>query len=161
MDLSLNEVFGRYWDCFYRHLKDLLVFSICYFLDFICLHLSGFLIFWISVFRFYEAMKAAARCFLSAIIDIPTVREWALGGGVVIYWNLCRFVVDYLQIVWKLWVFCRLFASFLSSVSVLILFNISGLNWFFTIGKECCSSRPWSSYESTLACYPDARKRFY
>jgi hypothetical protein len=43
-------------------------------------------------------MKAAARCFLSAIIDIPTVREWALGGGVVIYWKLCRFVVDYLQI---------------------------------------------------------------
>ena len=30
MDLSLNEVFGRYWDRFYRHLKDLLVFSICY-----------------------------------------------------------------------------------------------------------------------------------
>jgi hypothetical protein len=52
-----------------------------------------------SVFRFNEAMKAAARCYLSAIIDIPTVREWALGGGVVIYWKLCRFVVDYLQIV--------------------------------------------------------------
>ena len=47
-------------------------------------------------------MKAAARCFLSAIIDIPTVREWALGGGVVIYWKLCRFVVDCLQIGWKL-----------------------------------------------------------
>ena len=45
MDLSLNEVFGRYWDRFYRHLKDLLVFSICYFLEFICLHLSGFMIF--------------------------------------------------------------------------------------------------------------------
>ena len=43
-------------------------------------------------------MKAAAGCILSEIIDIPTVREWALGGGVVIYWNLCRFVVDYLQI---------------------------------------------------------------
>ena len=43
-------------------------------------------------------MKAAAGCILSEIIDIPTVREWALGGGVVIYWELCRFVVDYLQI---------------------------------------------------------------
>ena len=87
-------------------------------------------------------------------------RQRALGVGCYIL-KLCRFVVDYLQIGWKLWVFCRLFASFLSSVSVLILFNISGLNWFFTIGKECCSSRPWSSYKSTLACYPDARKRFY
>ena len=58
-------------------------------------------------------MKAAARCILSEIIDIPTVREWALGGGVVIYWKLCRFVVNVLQIR------CRLFADSLKVVSFL------------------------------------------
>ena len=58
-------------------------------------------------------MKAAASCYLSAIIDIPTVREWALGGGVVIYWKLCRFVVNVLQIR------CRLFADSLKVVGFL------------------------------------------
>ena len=58
-------------------------------------------------------MKAAARCILSEIIDIPTVREWALGGGVVIYWKLCKFVVNVLQIR------CRLFADSLKVVSFL------------------------------------------
>ena len=50
MDFSYKWKFGRYWDRLYRYIKDLLVFSICYFLDFICLHLSGFLNFWIFCF---------------------------------------------------------------------------------------------------------------
>ena len=58
-------------------------------------------------------MKAAAGCILSEIIDIPTVREWALGGGVVIYWKLCRFVVNVLQIR------CRLFEDLLKVVGFL------------------------------------------
>jgi hypothetical protein len=48
-------------------------------------------------------MKAAAGCILSEIIDIPTVREWALGGGVVIYWKIvqirCRLFADSLKVV--------------------------------------------------------------
>ena len=114
-----------------------------------------------SVFRFYEAMKAAAGFYFQRDHRHPHGKDGPWGEGLLYIEVLCRFVADYLQIVWELRVFCRLFVSFLSSVSVLILFNILGLNCLFTIGKECCSSRPWSSYESTLACYPDARKRFY
>ena len=51
-------------------------------------------------------MKAAAGCILSEIIDIPTVREWALGG------RGC-YILEIVQIR------CRLFADWLKVVSFL------------------------------------------
>ena len=69
--------------------------------------------------------------------------------------------MDYLRVGWKLWVFCRLFASFLSSVSVLILLNISGLNWLLPSETVVFILPMIDVICLRIACYPDSQKCYF
>ena len=83
------------------------------FFELFCLRLSDFLMFLEFLFAVFSEAIKASTIILLVRSSTSHGRQRALGGRVVIYWKLCRFVVNVLQIR------CRLFADSLKVVSFL------------------------------------------